>query len=301
MIVSIGSGLILLPILILYLNHIPIGQGLLNDSRQTDLVWQQSKGQEEDLIEEEALIGILAKEVPYTYEIEALKAQAIVERTYMARRLLGLEDKGAIIGYTEEEMRQLWGDNYDKIHAIYEKAVEETRQILILYNKQPIEAIYHRASSGKTRSALSVYHTEVPYLQSVETKEDQINTQLTYTKSEVVHRILDQYTNLAVDEKHLEDQIQIVAKDEAQYIIALQIGNITMTGEEVQKLFNLPSCSFKIYANQDKIIFDVKGIGNGVGLSQNGANELAKQGESYEEIIHHYYKDVTVEKYVFQK
>ena len=90
-------------------------------------------------------------------------------------------------------------------------------------------------------------------------------------------------------------------KDEAEYISAVQIGNITVSGEKLKELLELPSSAFKLYNSGDEIIFDVRGIGMGIGLSLNGANELAKEGMLYEDILHYYYTDVTIEEYEVQK
>ena len=298
MAISIGSSLILLPILVLYINGMPIGSQSVVANEQIELMVDT---EQEDVMDETTLVGILAKEVPYTYEIEALKAQAVVVRTYMARRILGIQNNGAIVGYTVEEMRNLWGESYEKIYNIYARAVQETRGKLILYNKKPIEAIYHVASSGKTRDAQSVYQVEVPYLKSVESSMDTISSQIAYTKEQVKEKIEKQYPDLVVGTENLENQIQIVEKDEAGYIRSIQIGNITMKGEEFKTLLELPSCAFKIHNSDEKLIFDIRGKGNGVGLSQNGANEMARQGKDYEQIITYYYTDVEIADYEFQK
>lgn len=294
MFICIGSCFILLPIFIIHICGVEVEHNTITS--------QVIKEQEDtDIIEEDTLIGILAKEIPYTYEIEAIKAQAIVERTYMARRILGIQKKGAIVGYTQEEMKALWGDEkYQEIYNLYKEAVESTRKKLILYDNKPIEALYHEASSGRTRDAESVYKQEVPYLKSVDSSVDKISKQVKYTKKEIVRRLKEVYPNLVVDTDTLEKQLQVVKKDEAEYISALQIGNITISGEALKELLNLPSCAFKMYHSGDEIIFDVRGSGNGIGLSLNGANELAKQGMLCEDILHHYYTDVTIEEYEVQ-
>lgn len=298
MAILVGSCLFILPLLVLYINDIPLDGKQNMETSEMTLELQKEK---DDIMEEETLIGILAKEIPYTYEIEALKAQAIVERTYMARRILGIQTKGAIVGYTVDELHELWKEDYDKIYSIYQKAVRETKGKMILYQNQPIEAIYHRASSGKTRDAKEVYGVDVPYLKGVDSSVDVISTQISYSKKEVKERIQRQYEALAVDTETIKEQIQIVDKDEAGYIKMIQVGNVTLKGEEFKSLLELPSCAFKIYESEDKLIFDVKGRGNGVGLSQNGANELAMQGENYEQIIKTYYTDIEIGEYEYQR
>lgn len=295
MLICVGSCMFLLPIFIVYLTHTPVGVS----HQATSQI--EERQEEKDIINEETLIGILAKEVPYTYELEALKAQAVVERTYMARRILGIQKQGAIVGYTEEEMKALWGEeNYQRIYNKYKEAVEATRGKIIVYNNQPIEALYHKSSSGRTRDGKSIYKQEIPYLKSVESSVDVITEQIKWNKEEMVLKIKEKYPDLVAEAEHLESQIQIVSKDQAGYVDAIQIGNITLTGEALKTMLGLPSCAFKIYNAEEELIFDVKGSGTGIGLSQNGANELAKQGMLYEDIIKHYYTGISIEDYEVQ-
>lgn len=297
MMICVGSSMFLLPIFIVYISGVEVGHvGEINSASQTQVK------KEEDIIDEEILVGILAKEIPYTYELEAIKTQAVLIRSYMARRILGIQNKGAIVGYTVDEMKQIWGEErYQSIYNVYKEAIEATRGEIILYDNQPIEALYHEASSGRTRDAKSVYKVEIPYLKGVESPVDKISKQAKYTKEEIVRLMKEKYPNLIASADALEKQIQIVSKDEAGYVGVIQIGNITLTGEEIKNMLELPSCAFKIYNSEESLIFDVKGVGTGVGLSQNGANELAKQGMGYEDIIKYYYTDVTIEKYEVQK
>lgn len=295
MLICVGSSFILLPIIIVRIMGIEVGQYTDEATRQIE------KQEERDIINEETLIGILAKEIPYTYEEEAIKVQAIIARTYMARRILGIQKQGAIVGYTQDEMKKLWGEEqYLEIYNTYKKAIMDTKKKLILYDNTPIEALYHEASSGRTRDAKDVYRKEIPYLKGVESSVDKVSEQVTYTKKEVVEILEEAYPSIVITENTLEQQIQIVKKDESDYIMALQIGNVTLSGEELRSLLKLPSCAFKIYSSKNELIFDVRGIGSGIGLSLNGANELAKQGMSYEQIIKHYYTDVTIEEYEVQ-
>lgn len=297
MMICVGSSMFLLPIFIVYISGVEVGR-----VGETNSVVQTQVKKEEDIIDEEILVGILAKEIPYTYELEAIKTQAVLIRSYMARRILGIQNKGAIVGYTVDEMKQVWGEErYQSIYNVYKEAIEATRGEIILYDNQPIEALYHEASSGRTRDAKSVYKIEIPYLKGVESPVDKISKQAEYTKEEIVRLMKEKYPNLIASADTLENQIQIVSKDEAGYVGVIQIGNITLTGEEIKNMLELPSCAFKIYNSEESLIFDVKGVGTGVGLSQNGANELAKQGMGYEDIIKYYYTDVTIEKYEVQK
>lgn len=295
--VFIGLSLFLIPVIVVYASGYDTGKLLktIESARQ-----EEANKEALDIISEETLIGILAKEIPYTYELEAIKVQAVVTRTYMGRRILGIQSKGVLKGYTVDEMKELWQENYDKNYAIYKAAVQSTYYEMIFYDNQPIEALYHSASSGKTRDAASIYNKEIPYLKSVESEVDRISKQVRLTKEKTAALIKEKYPELIVDVPTLENQIQIVEKDEADYVKSIQIGNITLKGEELKTLLELPSSCFKVYVSGEELIFDVRGIGQGIGLSQNGANELAKQGMGYKDIIKHYYTGVTIDKYDIQ-
>ncbi len=294
MLCFIGTGLFLIPIIIIY------GSGYnrqeILTKIQADTI-SQNENKEETLLDESLIIPILAKEMPYTYEYETIKAQAVVIRTYMARRALGLQTKSELSGYTEDEMKSLWQDEYESIYETYKEAVEETKDELILYNGQPIQPIYHKASGEYTRDAKDVYDVEVPYLVSVQNKNASINTQIKISKVEVITALRKKYPQLIADEDTLENQIQIIEKDKAGYIKNIQVGNIILDGESFKDLVGLESSNFKIYLSGNQLIFDVVGSGNGVGFSQNGANELAKQGKNYKEILEHYYKGIQIESY----
>lgn len=270
---------------------------------QSQLIADKKEDSQEDIavIDKEHLVGVLAHEVPYTYEYENLKAQAVVMRTHLLRRKLGLETNTQVLSYTKEEMQGIWKDDFNTIYATYMQAVEETGNKVILYKGEPIQALYHNASAGMTRNAKDVYEIDVPYLQSIKCELDQITKQVEIPKKEVVKRLKENYPNILVDENYLENQIQVIEKDSAEYIKNIQIGNIILTGEQFKNILHLPSSHFKYFTQDDKLLFDVQGVGHGVGISQNGSNELAKTGKNYKEIIQYYYKGVTIENYSMKK
>ncbi|WP_069998894.1 SpoIID/LytB domain-containing protein [Cellulosilyticum sp. I15G10I2] len=295
----IGGCLFFIPFMVVYVGGYQ-NENLLQEINSVSQT-QSAQKNTSDFIQEEQIIGILAKEIPYTYEYEAIKAQAVVIRTYMARRILGIQNKGELIGYSLEEMQDLWGESFNNIYATYQDAVKETQNEIILYDSEPIEALYHRANGGKTRSAHEIYNVEVPYLISVMSEKNPVTKQVEMSKHEMSNKLREVYSDLIVDEKTLENQIQIVEKDEAEYIKSIQIGNRVIKGEEFRKIIGLPSSNFKIFNHGETLIFDVKGAGSGVGLSQNGANELAKEGKKYHEIIKHYYTDIIIQNYIHKK
>lgn len=295
----IGGCLFLIPLIIVYAGGYQNGDLLQKVNIQTEK--NNNEGDDTAFIDEAKIVGILAKEIPYTYEYEAIKAQAVVIRTYIARRMLGIQTKGTLEGYTEEEMKNVWGEDYSEIYATYKEAVNETKNEIILYNNEPIEAIYHKASGGKTRTAKDVYDVDIPYLKSVTSEGDMVTKQIELQKSEIVAKLQEVYPDIIIDASTMENQIQIVEKDEAEYVKSIQIGNVIIKGEEFRKILGLPSSNFKVFNHNNSLVFDVSGIGHGAGLSQNGANELAKSGKTYLDIIKYYYKDVVIENYTYKK
>ena len=289
----VGISLFLIPIIIIY------GSGYNRQNMLAEIRAEQISQTDEEsmLLDESLIIPILAKEISYKYEYEAIKAQAVIIRTYMARRALGMQAKLALSGYTEEEMKQLWQNEYESIYETYKEAVEETKDQMMFYNGQPIQPLYHKSNGGLTRNAKDVYDVEVPYLVSVESQDETSNKQVKLSKSNIIEALSKKYPELVASEKNLENQIQVIEKDEAGYIKSIQVGNVILNGEAFKTLLGLESSNFKIYLSGDYFIFDVVGSGIGLGLSQNGANELAKQGKDYNEILNYYYSGVEIKTY----
>ena len=281
----------MIPVLVIYASGYKSGSVLVQVARS------QSTEEEKTLLDEEMIIPILAKEISYTYEDETIKAQAVVIRTYMARRALGIQAKEELVGYTEDEMRALWQEDYESIYATYKEAVESTQDEMIWYNNQPIQALYHQSSGECTRSADDVYNIEIPYLVSVSNSNVATSTQIKMNKHEVASILRKYYEDIQVDGDYLENQIQIIEKDKAGYIKSIQIGNRILEGESFRNILGLASSNFKIYLAGNDLIFDVIGNGLGIGMSQDGANEMARQGKNYKEIISHYYTGTNIEAY----
>lgn len=248
---------------------------------------------ENDMKEE--IIGILAKEVPTNYEYETIKAQTVMIRTYLLRRKLGVAQKGNLKALTTEEMKNTWGENYKQYYSLFEQAIKDTRNEVIYYDNQMIEPVYHRASAGMTRSAKNVYGVDIPYLQPTKSDLDSVTQDISIDKEEVTQRLKKEFPDLVAYPETLENQIQIVKRDESGYITGIQISNILVDGEKIRTILGIPSSNFEIEAKDKKLVFKTKGIGHGVGLSQNGANMLAKEGENYKEILAYYFKDIKVD------
>ncbi len=255
---------------------------------------------------EEYIKGVVAAEMPASFELEALKAQAVAARTYAIRKMKQNKNKeGADISTDSfkgqaylslEQLKEKWGDNFYAYYNKISQAVEETKGEIMLYEEEPIEAVFHSTSAGITQSARDIWQVDVPYLQSVESVGEEESPafmeEKRILKKEVVESLKRKYPDIMIQD--LIGQIQIIERTEGGYIKKIQIGNKIFSGEEVRYLLNLKSSCFTIKEDGDTLIFVTKGYGHGAGMSQYGANYMAKEGKVYTDILKHYYQGVEI-------
>lgn len=246
--------------------------------------------------DEKELISALAKVIPVESPTEVIKAHAVMLRTYRMRRSLGIVSEGELSYMTQEEMKNLWQKDYDKSYKVLEDAVRSTSGEVIYYNDELIEPIYHKASAGMTRDAKGVYQMDIPYLKPVSSKET-VTEEISVTKEEIVSTLKGIYPTLVAEPSFLEQQIQIIAKDKSGYIESMQVGNSIIDGESFRKLFKFPSACFTMNYDEEHIYFKIKGVGHGVGLSQEGAVLMAEEGATYEEILKYYYTGIEIKNF----
>jgi stage II sporulation protein D len=303
---------IVLCVLILFLPYIITMSmtGKLLEEEETEAesgytVILSENGAEKKVDMEEYIVGVLAGEMPVSYEEETLKAQAVAIRTYTLKKFGdNKEAKADEIGQSylsEEDLETRWGyDTFVKNYAKLRQIVFDTRGEVIKYDGNLIEAVYHSASTGVTRSADKAWNTdEMPYLVSVESRRD-VEAEgylqsVEYSKEETVAKIKETYADYDGTAENLCENLLVMEREEGDYVTSIQAGNKVLTGEEFRKVLGLASCAFTIEENGDMIKITCKGIGHGVGMSQFGANILAKSGKNYREILAHYYSDITVE------
>lgn len=263
----------------------------------------------EEINLDEYIANVVSAEMPVKYDIEALKAQAIVARTYTIYKIAtSSKHKDADIcdqsaccqaWISKEDRLSKWKeseaqDNWNKII----KAVNETKGKIITYNGKPINAFFHSNSGGKTEIPFYVWGGEgYPYLQVVETSGEenysQYKSEAEFTKKEFEKKIKEKHSNFKINYKQ-KACIKIEERDSSNRVVTVKIGNLKLSGVETRTLLGLKSANFKVEINDDKIKFTVYGYGHGVGMSQTGADSLAKQGKNYEEIIKHFYTGVEI-------
>lgn len=267
----------------------------------------------EEVALDEYLYHVVSSEMPADFEIEALKAQAIVARTYTIYKVTinNNKHKGADIcddstccqaWISKEDRLKRWEkskqeSNWNKIV----KAVDETGGDIITYNNKPINAFFHSNSGGRTEIPVNVWGGEkLPYLQTVETSGEewykQYSSSVTLTEKEIIEKLKQKYKDIKIDFKK-EDSIKILEYTEGDRVKTIQLGNKKISGVEARTIFGLKSSNFTIKKQKNnKYTFEVKGYGHGVGMSQTGADSLAKQGKNAKEIIEHFYTNVEIKK-----
>lgn len=267
-------------------------------------------GEVEQVNIDEYLCNVVSAEMPADYEIEALKAQAIVARTYTIYKILNKKHENADI-CDDSTCCQAWISKDDRLARWEESkresnwqkicdAVNGTKGKIITYNNVPINAFFHSNSGGITEIPVNVWGgTGYPYLQSVETSgEDaytQYSSEVVLKQEELLEKLKEKYSDISIDFSN-EDDIKILEYTEGNRIKTIKFGNHEVSGVEVRSLLGLRSANFEVIREGDSIKFSVKGYGHGVGMSQTGADSLAKQGKNADEIIKHFYKDVEIKE-----
>lgn len=265
-------------------------------------------GKVEQVKLDDYLCNVVSAEMPANFELEALKAQAIVARTYTIYKVINKKHENADIcddsnccqaWISKEDRLAKWSENerennWDKIC----KAVKETQGKIIVYDNKPIDAFFHSNSGGTTEVPVNVWGgSNFPYLQSVQTSGEegyaQYSSEVNLKNDELLEKLKTKYPDILIDFSK-DDEIKILEYTESKRVKTVKFGNHELSGVETRKLLGLKSTNFEIQREGDNIKFKVVGYGHGVGMSQTGADSMAKNGNSAEEIIKHFYTGVEV-------
>lgn len=269
----------------------------------------QETGEVEEVAIDEYLYHVVSSEMPADYEVEALKAQGLVARTYTIYKIQNKKHENADI-CDQSTCCQAWISKEDRLarwdedirESNWQKIVDcvnATKGKIITYNNEPINAFFHANSGGTTELPVNVWGggEGLPYLQVVETSGEegytQYSSEVEFTGEELLNKLKEKYEDIQIDFKNVED-LKIVAYTDSNRVKTVKFGNHELSGVETRTLLGLKSTNFEIIRENDKIKFKVKGYGHGVGMSQTGANTLAKEGKNYEEIVKHFYVGVEI-------
>ena len=256
------------------------------------------------------LVGVVAAEMPASFESEALKAQAVAARTYTLYKMRvnpspnhpdadACDDHTCCKAYRDDgELREKWGDSYTEYRAKIADAVSATDGEYLVYDGEPILAVFHSSSNGKTESAENVWGAPVPYLVPVDSIESgdsvpNYESVVTVASSDFADTVKSKYPD-ADFSGSVSDWITDTEYSDSGRLLTAKVGGVTVKGTELRTMFELRSTGMDIAADGDSIVFTVTGYGHGVGMSQYGADAMAKKGSTYDDILLWYYPNTSI-------
>jgi len=263
------------------------------------------------LTPEAYLKGVVAAEMPASFHTEALKAQAIAAHTYALRQIgeeladPSPELEGAYLStdpahyqayLSDGELREMWGENFSLYDKKITEAVEAVRDQVMTYQGEPIIAAFHAVSPGYTESAENVWGQKVDYLIPVESEGDALSPsyerEVTVSAQEAEALLLARFPDADLPEDP-SGWFDVLERSPSGTVLTLLAGDRELTGREAREVFSLPSADFTVSFDGGTFVFSCTGAGHGVGMSQYGADYLARQGYTCEEILSHYYTGVS--------
>ncbi len=262
-------------------------------------VMSSSDGEISKMEMREYLIGCIAAEMPLNYHPEALKAQAVVSYTYALRTIQSgtgeadiTDDTAKHQGYIDKEKRkEKWGENFEANEKKAGDAVDAVYGNVITYKGETALTVYHSVSAGATQSAEELWESDIAYLQSVASPGDRLSPDYAQSVSFSEKEIIDL---LGIDSD--ESGIGETEYTEGGYVETIEICAVEFSGAQVREKLSLRSNCFDVTYDNGMYKFDVRGHGHGVGMSQYGADYMARQGSTWQEIVAHYYPGTEIEE-----
>ena len=264
----------------------------------------------EQMTLERYLTGVVRGEMPASFEMDALRAQAAAERSYVYYQLAAgrkdahpdadfCTDHTCCSAYlSETAAREKWGGDFAPWNTRVEQAVSDTDGQVVLYNGRPILAVFHSSSAGRTAAAGDVWSGDLPYLVSVDSPEGEETvpnyySTVTFTAAEAKEKLLTAHPELKLSGTP-DRWFGAAAENGSGRVETVSVGGTDIEGTELRRIFGLRSACFTVAADSESVTFRVTGYGHGVGMSQYGANQLAREGKTWQEILEWYYTGATV-------
>ena len=257
---------------------------------------RRSSGDVISLELEDYVIGVVSAEMPALFSSEALKAQAVIARTYALKaNSVGrvLSDNESSQSYKSDgELYNLWGANYSSYYNRIRDAVMSTKGMYLTYNGNYIEAVYHSTSNGYTEDSLNVWGNYYPYLISVDSSFDNSNPSFSMSKS-FSYDELSSKLGIYVS---VDSVFNILGLTGSGRVSGISVDGNYFSGVDFRNKLGLRSADFDILKTDGGVVFTTRGYGHGVGMSQYGANGMGKAGYSFSDILFHYYPGVSLEQ-----
>ncbi len=256
--------------------------------------------------EEDFIILSVATEMPPSFADEAIKAQAVAAYTYFCHLReessndydFSVDSSTSNLYTTKEALKEKWKDNFDTYYNKFQSNVADVFGLKIKYNNETIVATYHAISGGNTEASQDVFGGQRSYLVAVPSPGDlfapNYQTACEFTLEEFKSRLTEKWPEISLNDDP-SSWITDIQRTESGMVKNMKIGSIDTNGIEIRNLFSLRSPNFDLKYEDNKFKFTVRGYGHGVGMSQYGAEYMAKQGASYKEILLWYYPGTTIE------
>lgn len=266
------------------------------NSSVSEIIVYRSNGSVINLNMTDYLIGVVSSEMPASFNLEALKAQSVLARTYALKTKQTekkLTDTVSTQSYIDiDQMKNKWGNSFNTYYNKIKNAVENTNGEYLSYNGNYIEALYHSTNNGKTESSLDVFGNYYPYLISVSSEYDKNSSSYLRT----IYMPIDTISNKLGLSLNNDSVINILSYTDGGNIKEININGNNFSGKKVRELLGLRSADFDISISDNNANITTRGYGHGVGMSQYGANGMANAGYSYKDILSHYYPGTTLTK-----
>lgn len=251
---------------------------------------------------EEYIVGVISGEMPVSFELEALKAQAVAARSYALVQMNRNKNNDYDVVDTvmnqvyldENALKEKWKNNFTNNINKVREAVIETKGEYLSYNGEIVEAMFFSTSAGKTENVEEVFSEKLPYLRSVDSSFDKEVSPVFETVTEYS---IDDFCNKLGVNKINPIKVENISTTSTGRIKQIKINDKIFTGSDVAKKLNLRSNFFNINQIGNNIKIITNGYGHGVGMSQYGALALSKKGYKYDEILKHYYTGVEIKKF----
>lgn len=271
-------------------------------SNQVVRVYRSNYDRVDNVMLEEYVVGVVASEMPVSFELEALKAQAVASRTYVLRKIIDNRDNDYDVVDTvmdqvyndSEELKDKWGNKYVSYINRIRTAVNDTSMEYLDYDGNVISAMYFSTSNGYTENYDVIFGDSVPYLVSVESKWDS-DVSSVFNDSKTMS-LADFYTKLGLEYKN-NLVISDVIRSNTNRVTSLSINGVSFKASDVYYKLGIRSYDFNIEQIGSNVKISTCGYGHGVGMSQYGAYGMAKEGYTYDEILKHYYSGVELKKW----
>lgn len=250
---------------------------------------------------EEYVVGVVGGEMPVSFDIEALKAQAVASRSYALKKINDnknssydvLDTTSNQVYLDDDDLKEKWGSKYVSYINKVREAVNETSMEYLEYNGEVANTMFFSTSNGYTEDSQVVFSEDVPYLQSVDSSWDEkVSSTFNYTSKFSLDEVL---SKLGLDDSD-KLEVEVLERSSSNRIISLKINGVTFSGRYVYNKLKIRSTDFSMVQDGDEVIIKTKGYGHGVGMSQYGAYGMAKAGYKYDEILAHYYTGTKLKK-----